>query len=328
VTDRAIASQQHDYVEGWLDTLTKRLGIEDWYIDFRPATGSDTTEKKEAVRTGALAAQAGLDARWEDGTVAIDDGEFEASDPGAGPKADIRAPGTNTDTDTGGGGPGPAPPETPANQQAYDLSPRQTVDLLSDAYRHIVWADSATEQQAQPFWSRDEDVPANVERHIESAIGQTDLTLADQVSGAQLTRFFREKLTQRQGWSLTSLTRDLASRHDLEQEYAETVARSGAARILNRAKLLAFQELEDGVDDEVLYFWRGPETETTTEACSELKELTNPEFGGTPRPLEEFRELQREIQNEHFPDLRFEESSLHPNERHTIEAVLPSQVSA
>ncbi|MEF8881991.1 MAG: hypothetical protein V5A34_05640 [Halapricum sp.] len=323
VTDRAIASQQHDYVEGWLDTLAKRLDIEDWYIDFLPATGPDTTEKKEAVRTGALAAQAGLDARWEDGDISIDDGEFDASDPDAGPKADIRTPGADGDDADAGD---TTPPPTPADQQAYDLSPRQTVDLLSDAYRHIVWADSATEQQAQPFWSRDEDVPANVERHIESAIRQTDLTMADEVSGAQLTRFFREKLTQRQGWSLSSLARDLGDNYNLEQDYAETVSRSGAARILNRAKLLAFQELEDDAGQEVLYFWRGPETETTTEACSELKELTNPEFGGTPRPLEEFRELQREIQNKHFPDLRFEESSLHPNERHTIEAVLASQV--
>jgi hypothetical protein len=335
VTDRSIASQQHDYVEGWLDTLAKRLDLDDWYIAFLPSTGPDAAEQKERVRAGALAAQAGLDARWDDGDLEIDDGAFGAPDPDAGPKArlpDETSAGDPSPDGDGGRGQQAAARSGPdaTSQQAgpEPVSTKQAADLLADAFRHIVWAPpvDGTEQQAEPFWSRSADVPANVERHIRTAIAKTDLTMADDVSASTLTPYFREKLLQPQGWSLQSLANGLVREHDLAPEYANTVARSGAARILNQAKADAFAELEGEAGQEVLYYWRGPADADTSDGCAELKQLTNPEFGGRPRPLAEFRDLQRQIHDEYYDGLRFDAAAMHPNERHTLEATLASDI--
>lgn len=331
VTDRVIASQQHDYVEGWLDTLAKRLDIDDWRIAFIPNREErDATDTKERVRAGSLAAQAGLDVRWEDGDIDIADGEFSAPDPDSGPKAGLDAPtgageGSDTDAVPGDDVDGLATPADSALTQQSQQGRRRTAAALSDAFRHIVWGDRGVDHQAQPFWSDDESVPPNVQRHVEAAVDRANLSLDDETNSTQLRPFFREKLTQRQGWSLDSLAAGLERRFDLEPADAEAAARSGAARILNRAKLRAFQELEAGADEAVRYFWRGPETESTTDACTELKERTNPEFGGDPRPLGEFRDLQRAVHDEHFgDDLSFDPFALHPNERHTIEATVAS----
>ncbi|MEE6210842.1 hypothetical protein U3A55_11855 [Salarchaeum sp. III] len=307
VTDRSIASQQKDYREGWLDTLCKRLGITDWQVAFIPAREDerDPLEQQREVRAGQLAAESGLDARWEDGELVIEDGDFEA------PERDT--PKTESDVSA-------ATTPQPGRPGVDDVE--SAASTLGDVFEHVVWADGDdVEQAAQPFWSRDEDVPENVKRHIRTAIARTDLTMADDISASSLQPFFREKLLQRQGWSLQSLTRDLVDREDLETDYAQSVVRSGVARILNQAKYQAYAELEGGSDEEILYYWRGPEDDSTSQGCHQLKEATNPDYGGTPRPLGEFRSLQRDIHDEHFAGLEFDDAALHPNERHTIEAI-------
>jgi hypothetical protein len=322
VTDRSIASQQHDYVEGWLDTLAKRLGIDDWYIDFLPAyEDRDALDLQREVQAGVAADQGGLNARWEDGRVTIEDGEFDAPAEGPAPSDDGDDSPAAPDTRDGGTQAadryGPDPDATAAEQAA---------DVLGEAFEHLVW-DDPTEQQAQPFWGAAEDVPANVQRHIESAVARTDWTMADQISASTLQPFFREKLTQPQGWSIDSLADDLADQADVEEDYAQTVARSGAARVLTKAKAEAFRELEERAGQEALYYWRGPDDSDTSEGCAQLKDLTNPDHGGTPRPLEEFHDLQREVHDEYFEGLAFDEAALHPQERHTIEATVASAVN-
>lgn len=326
VTDRSIASQQHDYIEGWLDTLAKRLGIEDWTISFLPDRGPSASEKQQRVKAGAAAANAGLDARWEDGDVEIDNGEFTPTAPSEETSDGPGADGSVDDPATASVAGDTSPSDATAGPAPAGASAKQAVDLLDDAFRHLLWtpSDADAEQQARAFWSEHEDVPSNVERHIRTAVAKTDLTMADGVSASTLQPFFTEKLTQPQGWSLDSLTDGLARDHDLDRTYARTVAESGVARILNQAKLDALAELEAETDQQVLYYWRGPSDSDTTDGCQQLKELTNPEYGGTPRPLAEFRDLQRQIHNEHFSGLEFDASALHPHERHTIEATLES----
>jgi len=304
VTDRSIASQQKDYREGWLDTLCKRLGITDWQVSFIPARNDeqDALNRQREIRAGQLAAEASLDARWEDGELVIEDGEFEAPERGA-PKQ----PG-----DTGSG--------QPSGNAGGGIE--SAASTLGDVFEHFVWADdSDIEQAAKPFWSRDEDVPEDVKRHVRTAIARTDLTMADDVSASTLQPFFRENLLDSRGWSLRSLTDDLVDRESLDRDYARTVVRSGVARILNHAKFQAYAELEGDADQDILYYWRGPDDGDTSPGCQQLKEMTNPDYGGTPRPLGEFRSLQRDIHDEHFAGLEFDDSALHPSERHTIEAI-------
>jgi ribosomal protein L37E len=319
VTDRSIAAQQHDYVVGWLDTLAKRLDIEDWYIGFLPATSeSDISRTKEAVRTGALAAQAGLDARWEDGELEIADGEFGAPDSEGGPKTRIDDPVENPEDDQSGAGTGDTAPATA--QQAYDITAEQADDLLYDAHRHIAWAPTGdVEQQALPFFDDDESVPKFVRRTISEAIDQGALSTSYESIPAsargRLAQVFEENLTQPQGWSLQSLTTDLAEEFGISTQRARTIARSETSSLLNTAREIGYR-LRGMLDDEQLFKWVGPEDEATTEACSWLKQQTNPEYGGSPVELSELRELVAEA-NERFIDHDGRRWTPHIQCRHT-----------
>lgn len=301
ITDRSIASQQHDYVEGWLDTLCKRLGIDDWRVEFVPSNGQDADELRRQVRAGSLADQAGLDARIEDGAVRVADGEIDASEGATAPDA----PGSEPDAATG-------------------IGPQDAAQTMQAALRHIAWGDPL-EQEGEPVFDEDDDVPPNVQNRIERAAAQTDFREVDGAPAPALREFFSRKLTQRQGWSLDSVASGLQDEFGFERDYAETVGRSESATILTRAKRMAFEDLEEGADQNVLYYWTGPDDADTTEGCQQLKELTNPDHGGTPRPKDEFLDLMREVSDEYFAGVEFRQSSLHPNERHTIEAGLASE---
>ena len=82
VTDREIASAMRDTVAGPLDELSKALGIDDWIYEFVPPQESDAEDLQQEIATGEKAAEAGLDARLEDGRAVVDDGDFEEPEGG------------------------------------------------------------------------------------------------------------------------------------------------------------------------------------------------------------------------------------------------------
>ena len=311
VTDRSIASQQHDYVEGWLDTLGKRLGIDDWRIEFLPSTGPDAKDLQEEVRAGALASRAGLEARIENGSVEISDGklELEPGDPGPGQVPDPADPQA-----AGSGGDDSETPDTPADEargQKADVA-SEALKTLQQAYQHIVWADGV-EQKAEPFFDDDGDVPQFVKELVNQAIRDGAIhTAFDNLPASargRLANIFKEKLTQPQGWSLDSLASDLEDEFALSRDDAETIARGEVKSINDHAREVGYER--QGLSGESEFKWLGPVDGRKHSSCQWLIggdslagtntgfEGTNPDYGGSPVPLDELRDLVQEA-NDRF----------------------------
>lgn len=221
-------------------------------------------------------------------------------------------------------------PEGVEREHDYDTDPAalfQELQAYRDGFEAIVWAD-IEHDLAGPSFGGDDDVPANVRNRLEEASRFVSWSDTEGVPPGNLREFFVSKLEQPQGWSIDSLANGLRSQFGArlgEPEERVNIARTKSAALLNQAKRMAFEDLEDGIDGDLLYFWDGPQDDDTTEACTEFKELTNPEHGGTPRPRDEFDSLMNEIQSEHFPDFESGGDAIHWQERHAIDAMLPSQ---
>lgn len=317
VTDRSIATRQHDLSTGPLDELAKLLGLTDYQIDFIPPQEEAVDNRQAKVDLGQSAADAGLDARWEDGEVEIPDGEFEESDDGGG--------GMGMFSEDGDGDGGGDPEEILGDFSTGELEDLAT--KLTDGYEHIVWA-ADPDQKAEPFWDQDEVVPEFVQEAIERVVEKYDVVF-DRIEGLgpaeamKLEELLKENLTQSQGWSLKSLTDDLQEAFDVAHDKAETWAQTESARVLNTTREEAYKAQADDPDAEGKKFkWTGPGTPDdgrTTDACVWLKEQTDPSYGGEPRTLPELRELAREAADKFFPNLKYSDDwVIHPNERHTF----------
>jgi hypothetical protein len=135
-----------------------------------------------------------------------------------------------------------------------------------------------------------------------------------------------DNLTDPEGWSLDGVTDDLQEEFpSLSDGQAETVARSESASVLNTAREEGYEQRDDS--HEYYYKWVGPDDSRTTVACERMKERTNPDFGGTPLQMNDLVRMEREIQNEEFPELEFRKHMLHINERHTFRRVLPHELN-
>jgi len=326
VVDRSLASQMHDYRNGWLDTLMKRLSFDGWRISFLPDRGADANELQDNLRAAAFVKQAGGEAEIRDGRLKVDDFEVDLDDSDDPPSLEGQPnlPGVGSPVpDAGGGGP-PAPGGGgPAALQAE-------VAQLDRAVTHCLAPDAVT-QAGSPVYASDADVPANVEQRIDEAIQSHDFSPVESVSSPQLQSLFRDRLTQPQGWSIDSLTRHLHSETDLDREDARTVARTEATAILNAAREDAVADLAETIDETILHYWDGPDDERVSDMCQWLKEETNPDYGGDPVPMDSLRDLQREALDRFTDDgggsADVRRHVLHPNERHTHRSVLESNIN-
>jgi hypothetical protein len=312
VTDREIASAQHDLTTGPLDDLAKLLGLTDWAFAFVPPRETETAERLDKVDLGGKAAKNGLDASWEGGEVAIEDGEFEEPSSDGPPLPG----GFGQAADAGGDQNDPAEDAPESVFATFDEDTLDALDeKLAEGYRHIVWADGV-DQKADPFWDEDEVVPEFVAEAIRAVIDAGEAVYQDieGLSGreiADLAELLGDNLTQRQGWSLDSIASDIRDRFDVDMDRAENLARTESARVLNQAREEGYEE--SGSDD-ALYRWTGPSDHRETECCAWLKEQTKD--GVT---MERLKELAREAAERFFPDLDYNDDwILHPGERHTF----------
>lgn len=309
VTDRGIATRQHDLTTGPLDDLTKLLGVTDYQVTFIPAQDAAAEDKQAKVDLGQSAADAGLDARWEDGEVEISDGDFEESSDPEGGGGFFSEDG---DRDVDGGDP---------EDVLGDFSEGELENLsskLAEGHEHLVWAEA--DQKADPFWDEDDVVPEYVQDALNRVLDNFDV-IYDQIEGlgasdiGQLKEIFRENLTQPEGWSLQSITDDIQEAFDVARDKAEVWARTESSRVLNKTREEAYkaQTDEPGAGGKK-FKWTGPGDHRTTDCCEELKERTK---GGVT--LEELQEHAREVAAKHFPDLDYSDDwVLHPHERHTF----------
>lgn len=288
VTDRHVASAQKKLMRDPLDELMKILGYTDYRVTFVPPQVEDLDSLEQKIKIGTDAANAGLDARLEDEELEIDDGEFEESSTGAEGAGGLFA------------------------QEHDDEEWEHASEKLSEGFEHLVWSEVDT--KADPFWDEDSRVPDAVQELIKEAI--RDGAIFESIDGvsasSKLEDFFEEKLTQPQGWSLSSIANDLQSKFDIAEDQAATVARTESASILNNAREKSYERL--GVEDEAQFKWIGPDDHRTTDACEWLKEQTKD--GVT---MERLVELEKEAQEKFFPNLdTFRRHVVHPEERHTF----------
>lgn len=300
VTDRPTATQMHDYQAGWLDELAKRLGIEDWQFGFIPATGPDAEDLRAEVEAGLQAEQGGLDARMVDGQVEIADGEFDPVEP-APQDAEGGLPMGQAD-DGGDGSSHDFGPEL--KQAAGDIG--AVPDVLFEAHEHMVFPDLVDQRASDPFWDDDESMPEMVKAAIAEALRSGAISSISSHLPAGTTRanvrgFFAEKLDQPQGWSLRSLTEDYADRFDVADDQAAQAVRRQTKSILDTSREIAY-EAQGDTDDRV-FKWLNPVDDATTDASMEVLERTNPDYGGTPRSLDELEQIVAEARRKHFPGL-------------------------
>lgn len=197
--------------------------------------------------------------------------------------------------------------------------------VWEEVYDRVLWdeSDAATERQLFAFGP--DEVPQFVLDNLREAIragavfdsfDTIGATGAEQVESALL-----DSLDKGHGWSINSVTENIrdAVPGELDYEEAERIARTETASLVNDAREDGYREEFDM--SEVRFKWVGPDR-NDTDACKWLKEQTNPDYGGTPRPLDELKELVAEAQDRFFPRLSTREWVIHPNERHTYSRVV------
>jgi hypothetical protein len=190
---------------------------------------------------------------------------------------------------------------------------------------------SAFQSQIQPAsldaiekraWTESEEVPEYVTERIGDAIDAgavfDDIASIPARTVERLTDLLETNLTQPQGWSLDSVVEDMQDVWPgVSEDKLETVARTETASVLNEAREQGYEDLP-GVEDEPRFYWQGPDDSRTTEACEELKDRTNPQYGGTPVRMPDLVRIEEDVQAKYFPDLSFRRHCPHISCRHTF----------
>lgn len=199
-------------------------------------------------------------------------------------------------------------------------------DLLLEAHRTQIQPESLADIEKR-VWEGSEEVPEYVQERIKSVIDDavfSDIESIPSRTVEKLTEILEESLTQPQGWSLDSIVGEMKDAWPgVDEEKLETVARTETASVLNEAREEGYEDMTD-TEDTPRFYWQGPQDNRTTDACEELKERTNPDYGGEPVPMDRLVDLEQEIQQEHFPSLSFRKHTVHINERHTFVRAPPS----
>jgi hypothetical protein len=334
VVDRSLASQMHDYRQGWLDTLMKRLGFEGYRIEFLPDRGADADQLQDNLKAAAFVKQAGGDAEVADDGRRLEVSDFEVelddSDDPPALQGTPNLPGVGSPVPEGGeGGPAGADAGAPGAGMAADTDPRETVDALEHALLRTLAPEAPVGQKGQPVYQSRDDVPPNVQQRIAGAVRAHDFSPVESLSTPTVQTIFEESLTQPQGWSVDSIAARLEAA-GAEPDVARTTARTESAAILNAAREDAVGELAETLDETVLHYWDGPQDEDTTDICRWLKEQTNPEYGGEPVPMDELHRLQQEALDKFTEDgsgaSDVRDHVLHASERHTHRSILESEV--
>lgn len=223
-------------------------------------------------------------------------------------------------------------PETAKSEKEQKLEDIRTLDK---AYEHIVWADETT--KAEPFWDDDESVPDFVLEVIGDVIPdvlETDLESLPGAIGSTLIDIFEDNLTQEQGWSLASISRNIRDEFGVGYDEAELVARTETSKIMNEAREEGYERVGALEDDDRKFHWKGPGDVRTTDACEWMKQATGyssssdmlQKYGepesidnpGEPVTYDELIALEKEATEKFFPHLGYRKHCLHPNERHTF----------
>lgn len=170
-------------------------------------------------------------------------------------------------------------------------------DALLEAHEKLVqWnADKDLSEydlsKAPGVWESQDDVPEFVldtlERLIVSGgiVWQGGYERLPPGAEAVVMGVLEDKLTQPQGWSLSSLRDDLKDHYpEHEDEYLLNILRNETSAVLNTAREEAFEESE-GPGEEFEYDWVGPTDHRTTDTCLAIEDRIEDHGGSVPMPL-------------------------------------------
>lgn len=181
---------------------------------------------------------------------------------------------------------------------------------------HVAWAEPTDRNLIAAS-----DVPDMVQSNLREAIWGgslfSDIESIDSSQRTELQEFMVETLDA-SGWTTDELAEKIEEL-GVDPQRAETIARSETAAAVNSAREDGYADR--GLDDEPQFQWVGVDDNRTTEACTWLKEQTNPDFGGRPVTLKELQDLIAEAPR-HDPEMSADLARpstyvVHPNERHT-----------
>ena len=167
-----------------------------------------------------------------------------------------------------------------------------------------------------------------LERVREAIMGGALFSDFAEVSSDQLMDF-RQEFADALGtdnFTLDDVTDRVMDFAEIDRADAERIARTETSAALNSARERGYEERGEG--DE-LFYWTGasPGDDRQTEACEWLITQTNPFEGGTPRPMDELRDMLAEAPR-HDDDMQNDLARpgswvVHPNERSTFAKAPP-----
>jgi hypothetical protein len=207
---------------------------------------------------------------------------------------------------------------------------KEVDDALYGAFENQIMPESAPGVEKE-VWTNAGELPEYVREKVSDAIDAGAVfdkfeSVPERVA-EQVEDLIEDSLLDPEGWSLGEVADGLQESFDaLSEGQAETVARTETASVLNEAREQGYEERPDSASQK--FMWVGPDDSRTTDACQRLKELTNPDYGGTPVALPELIRLEEQVHNEEFPDLEFRKHTVHINERHTFRRALPNELDA
>ena len=167
-----------------------------------------------------------------------------------------------------------------------------------------------------------------LERIREAIMGGALFSDFEDVPSSELMDF-RQEFADALGtdnFTLDDVTDRVMDFADVDRADAERIARTETSAALNSARERGYEERGEG--DE-LFYWTGasPGDDRQTEACEWLITQTNPFEGGTPRPMDELRDMLAEAPT-HDDDMQNDLARpgswvVHPNERSTFAKAPP-----
>jgi hypothetical protein len=148
-------------------------------------------------------------------------------------------------------------------------------DALFEAIQKSSWwierqDDLTTLEKSPGIWRHDDEVPEYVREVIAEIIRNTrwrwsDFDSLNVQEARELTNLLEEKMTQPQGWSVTSLAGDIEDEFDLPTEVAAGMAADTTHNVLNTTREEAYADMEGSENFE--FDWVNPMDHRTTKVC-------------------------------------------------------------
>jgi hypothetical protein len=183
-------------------------------------------------------------------------------------------------------------------------------------YEGVIWDEEATDRELYAA----QRLPEAAKERLTETIQEGALLDSFETITSKSRGDLREWLLDRardDGWTMRGFADRLQGIDPgLSDHDAERIARTETQAIVTDARERWYAE--EFPDDGDLFIWQGPQDDRTTDACTEAKERTNPEYGGEPVSLSELKDVVADVARKHFPGLSSREWTVHPHERHTI----------